>query len=474
MDRPSLDATDPSAPALSVHRRGRYPIRLVRGIVLLIAGIMAVGMTGCRSLYSDWIATRDRTLTPPPTRAEASPETDSEVLAASTLQKRWLSPHPTSGIDTKEPGPLARLFGATRPDPEDPEARRDLERAESAYRSGKLDAARPILKRLADRFRGTAIGERSRYLLAETQLRRGDLVAANDHYEALVLDYPTSVYLDEAVRREYQIADVWLRTVQPKNLEELLPYKAPQPEIELLPSISDGPRTRATGLLPPIDAGGHAERVFEHVRHHDPLGPLADDAVFRIAEFHYGRRDFQTAAYYYNQLLELHPKSDLAHAAQVGFVDSQVRDYRGAPYDRSGIDRAREMIRRNRVLFPERLVSADRLQETESWINDQQAERTYAIGQFYQGIGKVTSAEYYFAKVPRFWPDSPYAPKAREQLRTLAHLPRNEPSLPSKIETLPGAGLQPFQDSTGPGLNGDSAMSRGLPMMPGVGMGGLP
>ena len=41
------------------------------------------------------------------------------------------------------------------------------------------------------------------------------------------------------------------------------------------------------GRHPTVDVSGNALAVLEHVRHHDPLGPLADDAVMQIADYHF-------------------------------------------------------------------------------------------------------------------------------------------------------------------------------------------
>ena len=42
---------------------------------------------------------------------------------------------------------------------------------------------------------------------------------------------------------------------------------------------------RFNGRLPLVDTQRQRPgQVLEHVRHHDPTGPLADDAVLRIAD----------------------------------------------------------------------------------------------------------------------------------------------------------------------------------------------
>ena len=92
--------------------------------------------------------------------------------------------------------------------------------------------------------------------------------------------------------------------------------------------------------------------------------------------------------------------------------------------------------------FPDRPAGNEKLYHTLDLINDQEAERTYVIGDYYRRTGKVASAEFYFGKIRQRWPKSPWAAKAKTQLAVLAKMPRKQ-SLPSKIMTQPG-GLDPF------------------------------
>ena len=103
--------------------------------------------------------------------------------------------------------------------------------------------------------------------------------------------------------------------------------------------------------------------------------------------------------------------------------------------------------------FPDRQASYEKLYHTLDLINDQEAERTFKVGDYYKRIGKVTSAEYYFGKIPQRWPNSPWAVKAKTELAQLAKLPR-KPSLPSKIMAQPGANRSVLQCRAMGGMGG--------------------
>ena len=103
------------------------------------------------------------------------------------------------------------------------------------------------------------------------------------------------------------------------------------------------------------------------------------------------------------------------------------------------------MVKQTMTTFPDRPAGDEKLYHTLDLINDQEAERTFMAGDYYQRIGKVASAEFYFGKIAQRWPKSAWAAKAKTQLAALAKLPRKQ-SLPSKIMTQPGS-TDPFGGS---------------------------
>src|SRR5205823_2905549 len=131
--------------------------------------------------------------------------------------------------------------------------------------------------------------------------------------------------------------------------------------------------------------------------------------------------------------IEGHPKSPLLQRAQLSSIDSKIKGYVGPEYDGTGLNQARELIKRTMATFPERPASTNEsLYHTLDLIADQQAERAFVTGRYYRSAGKYTSAEYYFGMIPQRWPKSPWAAKAKVELAQLAKKPRKE-SLPSKI-----------------------------------------
>ena len=93
-----------------------------------------------------------------------------------------------------------------------------------------------------------------------------------------------------------------------------------------------------------------------------------------------------------------------------------MKGYLGPEYDGTGLEKARELIKQTMATFPDRPAGNEKLYHTLDLINDQEAERTFVVGDYYKRTGKVTSAEFYFGKIPQRWPKSPWAAKAKTEL----------------------------------------------------------
>ena len=226
------------------------------------------------------------------------------------------------------------------------------------------------------------------------------------------------------------------------------------------------------GRQPFVDTGGFAVKALDHVRLHDPLGPLADDAALRTADHFHTIGNYEVAAEYYDQLLNEYPKSEYRERAQLSSIDSKMKGYIGPEYDITGLEQARETIQKTMAEFPERQATADGLYHTLDLIRDQEAERAYTTARYYVRAGKPTSAEYYYGLIVNKWPKSKWAGEARKEMAMVAKMPRKA-SLPSKIMVAPGAG----DPSTMGGMGGNNGSAGGAMggLMNGMGggMGGM-
>ncbi len=427
-----------------------------RTIVALAAIGSCLAISGCQTAGGGGLLSR---LTPRHDESMANGMVRPEDAPPSRFLSRYLSPMRTPHTSAaKESKSLLGPEGWTpiKVEP-NPEAEEELATAMRLYRQGKHAEAEPLLVKLAKKRKGTPWGEKAQFTLAESYYERGKYVAANDAYELLIKDYPGTQHLDTLVAREYEIAKKWFDSEDPKA----------KPEQKF--SVA----ARWEGKAPLIDTSGYAIKALEHVRLHDPTGPLSDDAVLRMADHYYATKDFDTAALYYDQLVTDHPKSEHLRRAQLASIDSKLRGYMGPEFDGQGLEGARDMVKQTMATFPERQVGTDRdkLYETLDRIDEANAERAYKVGMYYKGTGKVGSAEYYFSLVNARWPKSNWGKKAKVELASLAKAPRKK-NLPSQIMAQPGS-ADPFGGGSGGGAGGGGMGGMGGGSGMGGGMGGM-
>ncbi|MDG3006563.1 outer membrane protein assembly factor BamD [Paludisphaera mucosa] len=428
----------------------------------------AAGCQSFRAPFAQWSSSYDSGLARPLSKDELARSKSEKVTDAGSLLRRWLSPRdPSANNDANGGGgaaadrnPTGEILGSNgwRPfmkSPPNPDAQKELDAAFALYEAGKLSEAEAAFSKIAKARKESPWGEKAQYQLAETQFKRRKFLAAHDSFEKLAADYPGTQRMEDLVSREYEIAQIWMAQNDPKA----------KPEQKL------AWYTHFTGEQAVIDTQGNALKALEHVRHHAPDGPLADDAVMQIADYHMANADYESAAIYYDEMISTHPKSPFLHRAHLAAIDARVKGYLGPAYDGEGLEKARDLVQQTMKTFPEDQASYEKLYHTLDLINDQEAERTYNIGAYYKKVGKVASAEYYFGKIPQRWPNSPWAVKAKTDLATLAKLPRKA-SLPSKILTQPGA-TDPYYSAGGGMMGGMGGMGGGMGGMGGGGGGGM-
>jgi len=416
---------------------------------LLLASLAPSAQAG---VFSDWMASRNA-----PTAATL-PESDGKTN--SSLINRWLSGEKTPFSSTGSMGDTSVFLGQkgwekTRAAP-DPVAEAEFNAAKKRYDSGDLAGALKLFTPLAKREvkKGGPWGEKAQWWKAETEFQLKKYTQANDSYEILIKKYPGTELVEKIVAREFQIAQIWLGPEDPK--------------VKPMDWTS-----HFDGRQPMVDTGGYAVKTLDHVRLHDPLGPLADDAALRTADHFHNVGDYETAAVYYDQLLAENPKSEYRERAQLSSIDSKMKGYIGPEYDITGLEQARDTIQKTMAEFPERQATADGLYHTLDLIRDQEAERAYKQAQYYARARKPISAEYYYGLVINKWPRSKWAGQARQEMAVVAKMPRKA-SVPSKIMTQPGA----VDPSTMGGMGGNNGQPGGamgglMNQMGGGGMGGM-
>ncbi|WP_437192539.1 tetratricopeptide repeat protein [Planctomicrobium sp. SH527] len=337
-------------------------------------------------------------------------------------------------------------------DPETIAALEEFDAAKELYDAGKYKEAEKGFQRLAKerrqryesfgaRFRrnlgmedkrphdmygnyGDAIEEDAIFMLAESQYAQRHYADAQETYEDLLVRYPSTRYLDPTTRQMFRIARYWLgfpeESTQTGENGEVKVASAESAErnggpstlsrVPVFPNLTDKSR-------PTFDTAGRGKQALRSIWLHDSTGPLAPDALMLAANHALRTDDYVEARRLYTLLREQYP--DSIHLKDAYMLGSHVAlaSYQGAAYDDEALTSARELKQELLAIFPS-LTEDERgeLEQEIGILKDAEVARIWDLVDFYRVKRNNPGVKLHCYQIINKYPDSPYAPKARELL----------------------------------------------------------
>jgi len=231
-------------------------------------------------------------------------------------------------------------------------------------------------------------------------------------FDRLTKKYENSRYLDRAVRRQFAIGRYW------EQLQEASPLWP------VIPNLTD--RTR-----PRFDTWGHALKAYESVQLHDPTGPLADDAVMATGNAHFLKQRYEDAAYQYDLLRKEYPKSEHQYDAHRLGMKAKTLTYQGPFYDGTSLEEASQIADQTLRQFRGELgEERQRILGEKNEIVEQQAEREWVMGQFYDKKRYYGAARFYYQGLAgnTRYARTRHAEMARKRLEEIKDRPDKPPN----------------------------------------------
>jgi len=335
---------------------------------------------------------------------------------------------------------------------------RQADECRVAYENGKYDEAIKLSKKVAKKFKETTLGEKAQFYLAESYFELGRYAKAQDAYDQLFEDYPSTRYVEPATRRLFFIGKEWLQIAEPVAKTEIMqvsgekvvednsdpPGKPRDPtlRVPLLPNFHDRSR-------PVFDTQGNALRSLKSIWMNDPTGPLADDALMLTATYYQRHQNYVEADRYFEILREEYPDSPHLESAFVLGAHVKQMSYQGPYYEGQDLEGARKLKEQSLQLFP---VSSHR-QQIRKDLDElylQEAERLWAKVEYYEKKNKPKAIAIACVKLVAEYPDTGYAKEAREMLRGIDRREIQDlPEVMEFLETLPSTESPRTQESNG-------------------------
>lgn len=341
-------------------------------------------------------------------------------------------------------GPLERkLFGEDNPLEMGrrftEEERRQVQQCRIAFERQDYEQAIKLSKKAAKKFKETSLGEEAQFYLAESYYAQGELGKAQDGYDQLFQDYPSTRYVEPATRRMFAIARTWLEITEPmaknairqvsgeKVIEDKTPAKRskdPTVRVPILPNFHDKSR-------PWFDTQGNALKCLKSIWMNDPTGPLADDALMLTATHYQRKQNFVEADRYFEILRDEYPDSPHLEDAFVLGAHVKQMSYQGPYYEGRELKGAQRLKEQSLHLFPASL-ERQQLRTDLQKIYLQEAERAWYEVEYYQKKRKPRAVAIACIQVINEYPDTSYAQDARAILRTIDR--RELQGLPEVVE----------------------------------------
>ena len=219
---------------------------------------------------------------------------------------------------------------------------------------------------------------------------------AFQEYQKVVEKYPFSDLAPDVVERQYKIGEKMLQN----------------------PGKSQFVTTLTGGEYDVID-------VFRTVIKNAPYGPYAAVSQYKIGLYLSEKKMYQESRDEFEKVVNDYPESEWVKPAeyQMALVDAARSS--SAQYDQKVTQAATEEFEEFVKNYPDAELSAKAKSEI-AVLNDKEAENNFVVAKFYVKHKKYTAARIYYTTIIEEFPNSPWAPKALEQLRILDKLEKKE------------------------------------------------
>lgn len=350
------------------------------------------------------------------------------------------------GNEDESPLEMGRRFSAAE--------RREVEVCRLTYERGQYDDAIKRCRKAAKKFKESSLGEEAQFYLAESWFALGRYAKAQDGYDQLFADYPSTRYVEPATRRLFSIAQTWLEIAEPAVKSEIRTVSAeriveskseekpsdPTLRVRILPNFHDRSR-------PIFDTQGRALQCLKAIWMNDPTGPLADDSLMLTAAHYQRHLNYVEADRYYEILREEYPDSRHVESAFVLGAHVKQMSYQGPYYEGEDLVGARRLKEQSRQLFPASQHQAQLRKDLDA-LYLQEAERLWAMVEYYRMKNRPRAIAIACVKLVSEFPDTGYAAEASRILRSID---RKElaglPEVTEFLDSLPKSAPSPVPEN---------------------------
>jgi outer membrane assembly lipoprotein YfiO len=261
-----------------------------------------------------------------------------------------------------------------------------LDRVERMIAQGHNTTARKTAIQWLKSHKQSLIRDRALYLVAEALYQGGDRIKSFYYLDELMDEYPSSPLFYQALQKQYDIADAYLK----------------------------GYKIRFLGI-PLFGASGEAVEMLYRIQQRAPGSPLAEKALRRTADWYYSQSDFDLAADAYAAYARQYPRSPDLPRIRLREAFASLAQFRGTLFDATPLIDARTQLVHLAAEYPQ-LAKEENLLSVIQRIDNTFAAKILATGDFYQRTGELKAAVYNYRFLVKTYPEDPMAALAQKRL----------------------------------------------------------
>lgn len=309
----------------------------------------------------------------------------------------------TGDVHAQETRRLDESDAWQAPEADPTPAQQQLTLARQALARGDAGRALNLVDAWIERYPTHPLRPEALLVQGDALLAQGDEYKAAFSYEDLIRRYPMSEWFVPALEREFQIAVAY----------------------------ANGLKRKFFGTFRIIDAGAEAQEILIRIQERLPGSALAERAGMELADYYFRIRDMSLAVEAYEVFIQNYPRSRQINKARLRLIASYLAQFKGPPYDSSGLVEATIKIKELQAIEPAvaQQIGADAILVR---IYESEAAKLALQARWYRQTSDFIASE---RTVRRLLRDFPRSIVAVEEARALPQLMERLPA--AYVRTMP-------------------------------------
>ncbi|MBI4358160.1 MAG: outer membrane protein assembly factor BamD [Candidatus Omnitrophica bacterium] len=257
-------------------------------------------------------------------------------------------------------------------------------------KAGKHNEAFKELRRLVRHHPDSVYAPEAQYLIATTSEEMDKPVRAASEFQKLVRDFPHSERIDAAMEHLFKIGNLFLSGEKQKVM--------------------------GVGILP---TNSKAVEIFKFIVSQTPYGPYGDQAQLQLGIAYRKLGNFEEAIKAFETLIANYSTSPLLDEAHYQLAETSYEYSQSASRDQKTLNQASTYLKEFIHEYGGSTL-AERAGILKSRLEEQDAEKNYRIGLYYEKQGFIESAMIYYEDVADRYSHTPFGKKAAEKYQEMS------------------------------------------------------